>query len=92
MSAARSTPPAGVVLGSLTEQVFDILAGYTAFPWPVLVTQAKRCGVDLAALTPSDLDKLAPHLAVGVERYTSPQKGAAVKAELVALAAKRRGR
>lgn len=71
-------PPPGVELGELSQQVFEILAEYTVFPWPVLHAQAGRIGVDAQNLARADLVRLGPKLAEGVARFTSPEKGAAV--------------
>ena len=78
--------PLGVTLGPLSLQVFDVLAKYTAFPWPVMVAQCKRCGVDAANLTPASLRQVIPYLSSGVARFTSPQKGDAARRELERLA------
>jgi hypothetical protein len=88
MAGSLTKPPEGVELNALSTRVFAILSKYTAFPWPILMTQAKRCGVDAARLTHADLHELVPHLAAGVERYTSPEKGAATRAELTLMAAR----
>ncbi len=86
MVDALTKPPDGVSLNALSASVFAILAEYTAFPWPILMAQAKRCGVDPAQLRATDLAALVSHLAAGVQRYPSPVKGAAVRAELEKLA------
>jgi hypothetical protein len=78
--------PSGVTFNALSESVFDILAEYTAFPWAILTTQAKRVNVDPAALTPADLPALIDLLAEGVGRFTSPEKRDRVRAKLLALA------
>ena len=77
--------PPGVTLGPLSRQVFEILARYTAFPWPVMVGQAKRVGQDPTHLTPAGLRQLIPLLSSGVARFTSPQKGDAARADLETL-------
>jgi len=45
-------------LAPFSLQVFDTLARYTAFPWPVMLAQCKRANLDPAALTPQDLAKV----------------------------------
>jgi hypothetical protein len=80
--------PEGVTFNALSARVFETLARYTAFPWPILMTQAKRCGANPAALDPQVFDELVPHLAAGVARYTTPDKGVAVQRELLALVGK----
>lgn len=74
--------PEGVVLMPLSAKVFDVLARETAFPWAVMLAQCKRCGCDPTALTPSDLKTVLPLLSQGVARFTSPEKGERVRAEL----------
>jgi len=77
--------PGGVTLGPLSSRVFEVLARYTAFPWPVLMAQAKRAGHDPTQLTPVSLRQIIPLLSSGVARFTSPQKGEAARQELEAL-------
>jgi hypothetical protein len=78
MEERLTRPPQGIELGALSLRVFEILADYTVFPWPVLTAQATRIGVDAQNLTREDLGRLGPKLAEGVARFTSPEKGAAV--------------
>lgn len=85
MDSSLKRRPEGVALSPLAEKVFDLLATYTAFPWPVLATVAQRKGIDLATLSPAGLATIAPFLAQGVERYTSPAKGQLVRVGLAAL-------
>jgi hypothetical protein len=85
MEERLKRPPPGVELGGLSQQVFEVLAEYTAFPWPVLLAQASRVGVDPKHLTRADLERIGPRLAEGVARFTSPEKGAAVLARIRAL-------
>lgn len=73
-------------LNALSEQVFEVLANYTAFPWPIMMSQCKRCRVDPVALTPATLKEAIPHLSSSVARFTSPQKGEQVRIDLEALA------
>src|SRR5690606_14272240 len=80
-----SKPPAGVELGSLASKEISVLSEYTAFPWPVMLAQSRRRGVDPARITPDDLRELLPLLSAGVERFTSPQKGEAVRQDLERL-------
>jgi len=78
-------PPAGVHLAPLSAAVFAILAQHTAFPWPVLKTQATRHKIDPAELSPEGLRIILEGLAAGVERFTSPGSGAKVRADLERL-------
>ena len=86
MEAGLSKRPKGVQFNELSETVFTILEQYTAFPWAILSAQAKRVGAAPDALTPVDLKRLIEPLAVGVGRYTSPEKEEAVKGALTTLA------
>jgi hypothetical protein len=85
MDANLSRPPADVTLGYLSAEVFSVLARFTAFPWPVLKTQAARQGADPANLTVAQLRPLIELLAAGVSRFTSPQSGVEVRRELERL-------
>jgi hypothetical protein len=59
MDENLSRPPSNVSLGELSHAVWTLLAEFTAFPWPVLKTQAARQGVDGADLTVDQLRDLA---------------------------------
>jgi hypothetical protein len=85
MESSLTGVPVGVVLSPLAREVFRVLQGHTAFPWPVLSTQCKRHNLDLATFSPADLILVIPHLASGVGRFTSPAHEAAVRRDLQAL-------
>lgn len=85
MDENLSRPPSNVTLGELSHAVWTLLAEFTAFPWPVLKTQAARQGVDGADLTVDQLRELVPRLSMGVARFTSPQVGKEVERRLEAL-------
>jgi hypothetical protein len=85
MDENLSRPPSDVTLGELSHAVWTLLAEFTAFPWPVLKTQAARQGVDPADLRVEQLRELVPRLALGVARFTSPQIGKEVGLRLEAL-------
>jgi hypothetical protein len=89
MLSPSSKLPDGVSMSPVARAAFDVLAGYTAFPWPVLSSQCKRAGYSAERLTKEQLRTLIPLLAAGVGRFTSPEKEIAVKRELVALADRR---
>ncbi len=77
--------PSDVTLSPFSGRVFDTLSKATAFPWPIMMSQCKRCRVDPAALTPASLKEVLPFLVSSVARFTSPQKGEQVRADLEAL-------
>jgi hypothetical protein len=85
MDSELIKPPAGVTLGALSLRIFEVLAQHTAFPWPVMKTQAQRYGLDPENLTLEDLRSLLDVLAVSVERFTSPGTGAKTRADLERL-------
>jgi hypothetical protein len=77
--------PDGVALSPLAHQVFECVARYTAFPWPVLMTQCRRCQIDPATIDDKALRRLIEPIVTSVARFTSPGKGASLKRELEAL-------
>lgn len=83
----RGMPPAG--LSPFSRAVFDAIAKYTAFPWPILTAQCKRGGLDPMNLDAAALTQLIPLIAQGVGLFTSPEKAALVRAELTRLAGSR---
>ena len=85
MEQSLIKPPRDVELGALSAKVFDILAQYTAFPWPVLKAQSRRMDAAPENLDAEQLAKLLEHLVRGVERFTSPETGERVRADLQAL-------
>lgn len=88
MEPLSSKLPAGVTLNPLARAVFDVLAGHTAFPWPVLSAQCKRQGCVAEALTMAELRGLIPALSTSVGRFTSPEKEQAVRRALSNLVGK----
>ncbi len=78
-------PPPGKKLNDLSERVFDVLRQFTAFPWPLLETQAKRTGCDPANLGRPSLARLIEPLAEGVARFNSPEAGREVQLALERL-------
>ncbi|MEW5849807.1 MAG: hypothetical protein AB2A00_13395 [Myxococcota bacterium] len=77
--------PEGVNLSPFAVRVFQVMARYTAFPWPILLAQCKRCNLDPGSLTPAQAPAVIPHLAAGVGRFTSPEKQQGVQNDLEAL-------
>jgi hypothetical protein len=83
-SSAVAKKPSG--LSPLAAHMFDVLARYTVFPWPVLLTQCQRLRIDPGKLNASAATKeLVDNLATGVGRFTSPDKARKVQAELESL-------
>ena len=81
--------PEGVQLNALSDAVFEILARYTAFPWPVMLAQCRRVAVDPAQLTVDALLMAMPFMVQGVGRFTDPLRAQQVGRELAELARKR---
>lgn len=77
------TAPEG--MGALSRSVFDVLARYTAFPWPILSAQCKRAGIDPMNLDGRGVAKIIPLVAEGVRLFTSPEKATLVTGELTRL-------
>ncbi len=85
MGLVNRSPPEGVVLGPLSQQVFDVLAESASFPWAILMVQCKRAGLDPENLGHGDLPALIAPLADAVGRFTSPEEEASVRARLETL-------
>ncbi len=85
-SLVSVTAPEG--MAPFARDVFDVLAKYTAFPWPILSAQCKRAGLDPLRLDGIGLTKIIPLVAEGVRLFTSPDKATLVTAELARLAAR----
>lgn len=85
MDDLLSRRPTGVELNALSESVFEILVIYTAFPWPLLRTQAQRVNADPAALGRPSLKRLIEPLANGVARFNTPEAGREVQLALERL-------
>lgn len=75
-------PPKGVTFNVLSERVFRVLGEFTAFPWPLLNTQAGRLGFNPAQLRHSELERLIDPLARGVARFNTPEAGDALRVAL----------
>jgi hypothetical protein len=85
-SFALKTLPADVRLNGLSRQVFEILAEYTSFPWPVMQAQCRREDVDPSNLGPAELARVIDNLASAVARFTSPENATKVAGALRPLA------
>ncbi len=83
-ASVKATAPEG--MGPFSRSVFEVLARYTAFPWPILSAQCKRSGVDAMNLDSAGLAKIIPLVARGVGLFTTPEKAILVSAELARLA------
>ena len=80
-----SRRPAGIELNALSTSVFEVLVEFTAFPWPLLRTQAKRVRADPANLGRTALARLVEPLASGVARFNTPEAGREVQLALERL-------
>ena len=78
-------PPEDVQLSPLAQEVFTRMAAYTAFPWPVLIAQCRRCKLDPARLDAHGLRQVLDGIAASVARFAGPAKGKRLRAELAAL-------
>jgi len=74
-------------LSPFATRVFETLAKYTAFPWPMMMAQCARVDVDPRKLDASGLERALVHLIEAVARYSSPEKAAAVREDLTLLIA-----
>jgi hypothetical protein len=72
-------------LNELGNRIFDVLAAYTAFPWPILDAQAKRSDLDPFRLEPAQLRVLIPKLIEAVASFARPEKVEAATAALQRL-------
>jgi len=84
---ATSTSRRPTDVSPTSAAILDVLTGLTMFPWPLLKTQAERHGLDPTALGPDDLTRLLDDVVKGLERFTSPQKAAIAREELLKLMA-----
>lgn len=75
-------PPKGVTLNPLSNRVFELLSQFTAFPWPLLKTQAERIDCDPANLGRTAVERLITPLAKGVARFNTPEAGREVQLAL----------
>ncbi|MEM9069794.1 MAG: hypothetical protein AAGE52_14875 [Myxococcota bacterium] len=85
MTFGFRTLPEGVILGELSEKVFDVLQEHTSFPWPVMQAQCKRVGIDPTSLSKEELATMVVYFADAVGRFTSPERRQSVLAELSTL-------
>jgi hypothetical protein len=73
-------------LSIFSKEVFDVVARYTAFPWPIISAQCRRANVDPVNLDGEGLRKVLDFIAEGVGYFTSPEKAMLVRRELALLA------
>lgn len=85
MDKKLAARPDGVELNPLSGQVFETLARFTAFPWPVMLAQCKRVRVDPARLTPETLEAALPYIIQGVGRFTDQANASTAEKALVEL-------
>jgi hypothetical protein len=82
-SVTGGTPEA---LSPFSKEVFDVVAKYTKFPWPVLTAQCRRANVDPLHLDRASLEKIVDFVSDGVGFFTTPEKATQVRHELTLLA------
>jgi len=58
----------------LSRKIHDILAKYSHFPEPILVTQCKRLGKTPRDLSASDLPQLADFIKKAINNFSNPQR------------------
>jgi hypothetical protein len=80
----NAAAPAG--LSPFSRQVFDVMAKYTAFTWPILTAQCRRASVDPMHLDKESLLKVIPFITEGVGAFSTPEKASRVGAALWRLA------
>jgi hypothetical protein len=73
-------------LSSFSKEVFDVVAKYTMFAWPVLTAQCRRVNVDPMHLDKESLTKIIKFVADGVGLFTSPDKARQIESDLRLLA------
>ena len=73
-------------LSSFSKEVFDVVARYTAFPWPIISAQCRRANVDAMNLDRESLGRVVDFISEGVGYFTSPEKATLVRRELALLA------
>ena len=86
MALTRLTGNAPAGLSPFSREVFDLIAKYTMFPWPIMTAQCKRGNVDPMLLDRASLAKVLPFIVEGVGSFTSPAKAQQIQADLTRLA------
>jgi len=79
----RRPPPSD--LSPIAQKAFELLAPHTSFPGAVLLAQLRRHGQDPATVDAAGLALAIDDIAIGVGRFTSPQKAELVRTILKAL-------
>lgn len=63
----------------------DLLQGFTAFPWGLMVAVCQRHGCDPARLTRSEIEAMIPAIALAVANFNDVDDGFRVKRELLLM-------
>ena len=63
----------------------DLLQGFTAFPWALMVAVCQRHGCDPARLTRSEIEAMIPAIALSVASFNEVDDGFRVKRELLIM-------
>jgi len=72
-------------LGGWSLALHDLLRGFTAFPWALMMAVCRKHGCDPAALTRSEIEALIPAFALGIASFNDVDEGFRVKRELLLL-------
>lgn len=67
----------------MSQAVLREIEKHSKLAWPILKTQCQLLGLDPSALRPGDIPALAPALATATARFTTPEKGRRLLAELL---------
>jgi hypothetical protein len=67
-------PESTLDYNDLSRKIHDILAKYSHFPEPILVTQCKRLGKTPRDLSLSDLPQLAEFIKKAISNFSNPQR------------------
>lgn len=80
LAVSTNAPP---YLGRTSFKVYQALAKFTAFPWPIMKSQCRRRGLDPAELSATQLGFVLQDLALAVARFNDMNTGFAARRALV---------
>ncbi len=70
-------------LSEVSKRVLAVIEQHSRLAWPILKTQCRLEGLDPAHLCDEDLPKIAGAIATATARFTSPERGRRVEAEIL---------